>query len=109
MVAESAKALEVVGDKAAKLFASAFGIETAGELARHYPRRYYERGELTDLGKLRVGEQVTIQVEVVEVKAFQIRPKLHKTDVVVTDGTGYLTATFFNRKWLAGRLPKGTE
>ncbi|MBV9869387.1 MAG: ATP-dependent DNA helicase RecG [Frankiaceae bacterium] len=104
MVAESAKALEVVGDKAAKLFASAFGIETAGELARHYPRRYYERGELTDLGKLRVGEQVTLQVRVKKVAGRQIRSNLHKTDVVVTDGTGELTATFFNRKDLPHRL-----
>jgi ATP-dependent DNA helicase RecG len=109
VVAESAKASEVVGDKTAKVMASALGLLTAGDVMRHYPRRYYERGELTDLAKLRVGEQVTIQVKVVSVKAFQVRPKLHKTDVVVTDGTGKLTATFFNRRWLAGKLPEGTE
>jgi ATP-dependent DNA helicase RecG len=104
VVEQSARVRDVVGDKTAAVMEKALGIHTAGDLLRHYPRRYYERGQLTNLAELRVGEHVTLQVKVVSVKAHQIRPKLHKTDVVVTDGTGRLTATFFNRKDLPHRL-----
>lgn len=47
--------VSVVGGKSAKALASAFGITTVEELLAHYPRRYAERGELTDLASLAVG------------------------------------------------------
>jgi ATP-dependent DNA helicase RecG len=108
VVDQSARVREIVG-KADVPLAKAFGIETAGDLLRHYPRRYYERGELTDLSELTVGDQVTLQVRVVKVDARQIRPKLHKTDITVTDGTGRLLVTFFNRRYLPKVLEPGTE
>jgi ATP-dependent DNA helicase RecG len=109
MVEESARVRDVVGEKTDVVLAKAFDICTAGDLLRHYPRRYYERGELTDLSALRVGEQATIQVKVVKVVGHQIRPKLHKTDLTVTDGTGELLVTFFNRRYLANALDPGAE
>jgi ATP-dependent DNA helicase RecG len=109
VVDQSAHVRDVVGDKAEAVLAKAFAIHTAGDLLRHYPRRYYERGELTDLSELRLGEQVTIQVKVVKVQAHQLRPKLHKTDLTVTDGTGTLLVTFFNRRYLPKVLEPGTE
>ena len=38
-----------LGGKAAAKLDTAFGLTTAGDLLRHYPRRYARRGELTDL------------------------------------------------------------
>ncbi|MGN6475573.1 MAG: ATP-dependent DNA helicase RecG [Mycobacteriales bacterium] len=107
MVDESAHVRAVVGEKPAALLEKAFDIHTVGDLLRHYPRRYFEQGELADLSQLRPGEQVTLQVQVVKVSAHQIRPKLHKTDVTVTDGTGKLVATFFNQKHLPRILEEG--
>jgi ATP-dependent DNA helicase RecG len=107
VVEESAHVRAVAGEKSAKVLEKVFGILTVGDLLRHYPRRYFERGELADLSQLRPGEQVTLQVEVVSVHARQIRPKLHKTDVTVTDGTGKLVATFFNQKHLPHVLEPG--
>ncbi|HTR68951.1 MAG TPA: ATP-dependent DNA helicase RecG [Mycobacteriales bacterium] len=109
MVEESARVHNVVGDKAGALMERLLDIHTAGDLLRHYPRRYFERGALTDLAELRVGERVTIQVRVEKVAARQLRPKLHKTDLTVTDGTGRLIATFFNRKDLPHRVSAGQE
>ncbi|WP_344838026.1 hypothetical protein [Nonomuraea dietziae] len=37
----------------AKLLHSVIDLETVGDLLRHYPRRYAERGELTSLGRAR--------------------------------------------------------
>ena len=106
--------VDVVGGKSAKALGT-LGITTVEDLLAHYPRRYAERGELTDLGSLTVGEQVTVLARVASARS---RPLGHKpgqrrsrsiTEVVVTDGTGELTLTFFNQSWIekkfrAGRL-----
>ncbi|HVY11256.1 MAG TPA: ATP-dependent DNA helicase RecG [Mycobacteriales bacterium] len=110
MIDESSHVRDVVGgEKAATLLEKAFEVRTVGDLLRHYPRRYFERGELTDLAELRPGEQATLRVRVVKVDGRQIRSNLHKTDVTVTDGTGRLVVTFFNRKYLAKTLAEDQE
>src|ERR1700722_14370946 len=50
----------VLGKRTAQAIEDAFGLKTAGDLLRHYPRRYYTRGELTDLASLREGDHVTV-------------------------------------------------
>lgn len=50
--------------KTAKLLHAVLGLETVGDLLRHYPRRYAERGELTALDALEVDEHVTVVGEV---------------------------------------------
>ena len=55
------------GGKTAAVLENSLDIHTAGDLLRHYPRRYYERGRADrSRGRSRVGEQVTLQVKVVE-------------------------------------------
>jgi ATP-dependent DNA helicase RecG len=106
---ETSNVRAVVGEKSAKLLEKAFGILTVGDLLRHYPFRYFERGELTNLAELRPGEQATLRVRVVKVTGRQIRTNLHKTDVTITDGTGQIVATFFNRKFLPRVLTPDME
>ncbi|HEX3823223.1 MAG TPA: ATP-dependent DNA helicase RecG [Mycobacteriales bacterium] len=108
MVDQSARVRDVIG-KSDAVVEKAFGIRTAGDLLRHYPRRYYERGELTDLSALRVGENATLQVKVVKISGRQIRAKLHKLDITVTDGSGTLIVTLFNRRYLMKSLTEGSE
>ena len=55
----------IVGGKTAKALRDGLGIETIDDLLRHYPRRYIDPGELTDLDVLQVGEHVTVFAEVV--------------------------------------------
>jgi len=100
----------VVGATAATLLAKGLGIQTVGDLLRHYPRRYAERGELTRLDNLPVGEHVTV---LAEVKKANLRPMRHRPgkllEVVVTDGTGSLTLTFFGKTaaWRYKQLTEG--
>ncbi|HEY4315513.1 MAG TPA: ATP-dependent DNA helicase RecG [Actinomycetes bacterium] len=103
-----APARTVVGATAKEL-GDKLGIVTVEDLLRHYPRRYYARGELTDLARLRPGELVTLQATVQSVNGRQIRSKLHKLDVVVTDGHAKMTLTFFNQAWRAKSLLVGHE
>ena len=39
--------VDLIGDRTAKKLHSVFGMSTAEDLLRHYPRRLAERGELT--------------------------------------------------------------
>ncbi len=48
-----------LGKKAGETFEKVFGLRTVGDLLRHYPRRYYTRGELTPLDSLHEGDHVT--------------------------------------------------
>ncbi len=98
----------VVGDKSAKPLEQAFGMRTVDDLLRHYPRRYLELGALTTLAGLTVGERVTIMAKVVSAKNFGFGPGGRRTrsEVVVTDDTGYISLTFFNQPW-RGKMPPG--
>jgi ATP-dependent DNA helicase RecG len=78
------------------------------DLLRHYPRRYARRGELTDLGALAEGEQVTVSAEVSRVSNRPMRGRKGSLlEVEVTDGTGRLTLTFFNQSWRQKELRPG--
>ncbi|MGH3458372.1 ATP-dependent DNA helicase RecG [Aeromicrobium sp.] len=106
----STRLRSVVGDKTAKVLESAFGLTVVDDLLRHYPRRYADIGQLTDLSDLMVGQHVTIMARVVSAKnyAFRNQPRKTRTEVVVTDGTGRLTLTFFQQAWRLKTLTENT-
>ncbi|GIH27005.1 ATP-dependent DNA helicase RecG [Acrocarpospora phusangensis] len=101
-----------VGDKTAAPLESALGISTVGELLRHYPRRYAERGELTPIASLEHDDHVTV---VGRVSAVQRRPMKNRQgtwlDVEVTDGKDRLRLAFFGKGAYVAeqRLLPGTE
>ncbi|GGQ03264.1 ATP-dependent DNA helicase RecG [Streptosporangium pseudovulgare] len=85
--------------KTSKLLESVLGLRTVGDLLRHYPRRYAERGELTDLDDLQVDEHVTV---VGEVTRLMRRPMRNKggtwLEVEVVDGRrSKIYLSFFGR------------
>jgi ATP-dependent DNA helicase RecG len=98
----------LVGDRTAKVLAKSLDLYTVGDLLRHYPRRYTERGELTNLDELRVDEHVTVMAEVAKVTNRRMRNRRGSIlEVVVTDGRGSLTLTFFNQAWRERDLRPG--
>jgi ATP-dependent DNA helicase RecG len=103
----------LLGARTAKALDNAFGLSTAGDLLRHYPRRYVERGQLTDLSQLRVDEHATViaRIDSVATRTYRDRrsgrPE-QRAEVVVTDGTGRLLLTFFKiRGWRLKQLEPG--
>ena len=90
----------VLGGRTATALAKGLGLATAEDLLRHYPRRYVERGDLTDLSTLREGERVTVLAEISEVT---IRPMRQRRgtilEALVTDGRDSMSVTFFNQRW----------
>jgi ATP-dependent DNA helicase RecG len=88
---------KALGPKTAKALEAAFGLETVGDLLRHYPRRYYTRGELTDLSSLREGDHVTVLARVDRVSTHPMpqRGGAVRGEVVITDDRAKLVLTFF--------------
>ena len=98
----------LVTTAAAKPLARHFDLHTVGELLRHYPRRYAERAELTDLSELRVGDLVTVMAEVRKVTSRRMKRRNGTIlEVLVGDGLRTLTLTFFNQAWREKDLPVG--
>ncbi|SIR11413.1 ATP-dependent DNA helicase RecG [Micromonospora avicenniae] len=101
---------KLVGEKTAKALASHLDLHTAGDLIYHFPRRYDERGEHTDIRSLDVGEQVTV---LAQVQRTAVRPMRQRRgnllEVTVGDGSGgVLTLTFFgNQAWRERELRPG--
>jgi ATP-dependent DNA helicase RecG len=94
--------------KTAKVLARALDVHTVGELLRHYPRRYEQRGELTDLASLRDGEHVTVLAQISAVTSRRMKNRRGKlTEVTVTDGRGTLTLAFFGQPWREKEMKPG--
>ncbi|HET8642887.1 MAG TPA: ATP-dependent DNA helicase RecG [Pseudonocardiaceae bacterium] len=89
----------VVGASTAKLIAAELDLHTAGELLRHYPRRYAERGEPTDIASLQRGEHATLLATIRSATPTKMRSRRGELlKVVLTDGHSTLDCTFFNPK-----------
>jgi ATP-dependent DNA helicase RecG len=88
-----------LGPKTGKALENALGMATVGDLLRHYPRRYYSRGELTDLSSLREGDHVTVLARIANVSLHpmpQGGPRM-RGEVIITDDRAKLMLTFFFR------------
>jgi ATP-dependent DNA helicase RecG len=100
----------VLGDKSAKSFAKNLGLVSVADLLQHYPRRYSSRGELTPITNLPVGESVSIVAEVVDARERRTKGRIsHILEVRITDGSGFLSLTFFNQAWRQKNLLPGTR
>lgn len=100
----------IVGDRTAKSLAEGLDLHTAGDLVRHYPRRYARRGELTPLAAL-TEEHATVMAEVAGARELPNRGRGgSRLEVTVTDGVGSLIITFFNKvPYHRGRLRPGVQ
>jgi ATP-dependent DNA helicase RecG len=102
----------VLGKRTADALTKAFGFTTLRDLLTHYPRRLDDRGELTDISRLKIGEHATVLAKVKYATESRYRPKYGnrlatRTVVTITDGHVDISATYFNQTWKAGELKPG--
>jgi ATP-dependent DNA helicase RecG len=102
--------VRLLGDQTATALGAALDLHTAGDLLRHYPRRYASRGELTDIGSLAVGDYVTVVADVLKATKRRMKSR-HGTlfEVVIGDGRHVLNCTFFNQSWREKELHPGVR
>jgi ATP-dependent DNA helicase RecG len=99
----------LVGGKSAKALAGSFDIHTVYDLLRHYPRRYDERGKLTDIQGLEIGEHVTVLARIMKTDQRRLRDKKNVwlTKVTITDSNRTMECAFFGPKSQGARLRVG--
>ncbi|MBO0841037.1 MAG: ATP-dependent DNA helicase RecG, partial [Sciscionella sp.] len=98
----------LLGAKTAKALAGGLDLHTVGDLLRHYPRRYAQRGELTAIDGLELGEHATVLAKVRTVNKRRMRSRRGTiVEVKITDGARILDCAFFNQSYQARRLRPG--
>jgi ATP-dependent DNA helicase RecG len=100
--------LRAVGEKLAGQLA-AMEITSALDLLQHYPRRYHDRRNLSEIAELAVGEEATVFAEVKKIRGGRTRQRRAIVEAEVFDGSSYLRVVFFNQGWRERQLPVGTE
>ncbi len=100
--------LKGVGSKKAEALAAA-EITTVLDLLTHYPRRYIDRTREATIAALAVGEEGMVLAEILRVDSRRTRNRRTMVTVVVSDGTGRLTLTFFNQPWRERQLRVGMQ
>jgi len=86
------------------------GIETIGDLVLTLPRRYDDFSRIVKIGDTKTDQVYTIKGKVKQCRklnTFRKRIKIYK--VVIDDGTGTLSANFFNQPWLLEKVKVGME
>jgi len=100
----------VVGGRTAQVLEKTFEMRTVRDLLWHFPRRYSNRGELTPLTGLPVGEHVTVLAQVLDVRERSMQRRGGRIlEARITDGHGSLQLTFFNQAWRAAQLKPGVR
>ncbi|MDK7180192.1 ATP-dependent DNA helicase RecG [Corynebacterium riegelii] len=97
--------------KQARAISKHLGIDTCGELLRHYPRRYVHYGSGESLFGMQPGDTVTLIGEVVNTRVFPNRkqPSRKIFKVEIHDGDQMFDATFFGSEYAMRVLRPGTR
>jgi ATP-dependent DNA helicase RecG len=88
---------------------SAVGIESVLDLLTHYPRRYIDRTNQAEIAQLVEGQEAMVMGKVRRSTARRTRQGRTLVDVILFDGSSYLSLTFFNQPWRMKQLSEGTE
>lgn len=106
---EGVATLSRVGGRTAAGLAR-LGISTIRDLLYHRPRRYELPAPRVAIGDLLVGQDATIEAEVVSASIRRTRRRnLSIVEGHVRDESGSVVAWWFNQEWLAGRLVPGAR
>jgi ATP-dependent DNA helicase RecG len=96
-----------VGAKTAEALNS-LGLLTLEDLLYYFPRRYDDYSQLKPINRLVYGEDITVIATVESTTPRSIRGGQGSiTEIVVSDGTGFLRLTYFNSPWMNNKFAAG--
>ena len=95
-----------IGTKRASLLAK-LGLKTVEDLLMFFPRRLEDRTEATSIGTLQEGMEVGIRGTVHAITKVQTSRRMTLTKAAIGDGTGFLSAVWFNQPWVADQIKRG--
>ena len=85
------------------------GLEQIGDLLEHRPRRYERPVPQKRIADLFGDEEVLIEGDVLRTSLRRGRGRLQILTAQVSDGSGQISATWFNQPWLKDKLTPGTR
>lgn len=85
------------------------GIQTVRDFLYFPPRRYLDRSDIKLIGDLKVGEEVTVEGDIISVNSRKSSRNTLITDIVVYDGTGMIIGRWFNQEWVKKQFEKGSH
>ncbi|MGC9337295.1 MAG: ATP-dependent DNA helicase RecG [Candidatus Cloacimonadia bacterium] len=98
-----------VGPKRAHLFKK-LGITTVQDLLFHFPRDYINKATDKSISELKISESASIRAKIVEVKKTPGKHGKSHLEIILYDGSGYLTCIWFSTtRWLENQFRVGTE
>ena len=100
--------LKGVGEKR-KASLHEYGIDNVLELLTAYPRRWVDRTAEARVSDLIPGQEALVLVEVRKVAKIPMKGGRSMVTVNVGDGSGRVTAVFFNQPWRARQLTEGLQ
>lgn len=94
-----------VGERMSRVLGK-LGIFDVRDLIYHFPRRHEDRSHMARIGSLRGGEEITISGTIVGVDNVRPRSGMVLTKVMIDDGSGVATLTWFNQHYLKDKFSK---
>ena len=88
---------------------SRLGIETVEDLLLHFPRRYYDRGDLLSISKVAPGSQAMFIGTVLAASLRRLKGGRSILTIAVGDETGTINLVFFNQPYLEKQFGQGTR
>jgi ATP-dependent DNA helicase RecG len=109
----------VLGDSKKRDKIEQLGLRTVGDLLGHFPRRYLKTGELTEVGSLEPGQQLTVVGRIAKADTHTYKDRrtgrtAFRVDVLLATNGPSLKMGFFAKHqntadWHRKRLPVGVE
>ncbi len=84
------------------------GVETVWDLLLTPPREYRDRRTITLVGNLVPGSEANVSGRIVDT-GFVGFGKSRRFQALLSDGTGEIRLTFFNHRFISGKLSPGTR
>ncbi len=99
--------LKGVGERTAKLLAK-LDIHTIEDLVEHFPRKYQDYSNTTDVADARPG-QLTLKGKLADINGRYMRKGLHLTTATIDDGSGKLALSWFNQPYRKDSIKPDTN
>ena len=105
---QNVTAVKGVGPQMASKLAN-LGVATVADLLFTFPRRYDDYTVMKPIQRLQPGEQVTVIGTIWQVQSRRGRNNMLTIQAVINDGSGAITAYWYNQRWLMSRLTAGMQ
>ncbi len=97
-----------IGQKRTELL-SRLGVVSIGDFISYYPRRYEDYSELRTIDRLEYGERVSLLATVWEAGGRRTHTGTYVYRAILSDVTGTIEVSWFNQRFLEGRLRPGMQ